>query len=75
MVQEQQHQETKVILLYIEITDNLGECNLWNDTLGLIVRLYGRRFWISYLDSPNTTSAITYKYYFKVSGGGTVNLT
>ena len=29
---------------------------------------------MSYLDSPNTTSATTYQVYFKASGGGTVYL-
>ena len=28
---------------------------------------------MSYLDSPNTTSATTYQVYLKASGGGTIN--
>jgi hypothetical protein len=50
--------------------------NLGNETYGMInwgsaTAAMAEGFGLTYLDAPNTTSAITYKYYFKVSGGGT----
>ena len=62
---------------YIAYTLYRDATNLGNSTYGLVssrTNLDGFSlppFGISYLDSPSTTSAITYKMYMKSSGGET----
>ena len=43
-------------------TNGFGSLRVGGDTLGAFVAL-------SYLDSPSSTSELTYKYYFKISAG------
>jgi hypothetical protein len=58
------------ITLYRDAT-NLGDATYGMINWGSATAAMAEGFGLTYLDAPNTTSAITYKYYFKVSGGGT----
>jgi len=58
------------ITLYRDAT-NLGNATYGMINWGSSTTSMAEGFGLTYLDSPSTTSAINYKYYFKVSGGGT----
>jgi hypothetical protein len=58
------------ITLYRDAT-NLGNATYGMINWGSSTASMAEGFGLTYLDSPSTTSAINYKYYFKVSGGGT----